>query len=76
MPMHECDHTDCPVELVGCPEHVAEQQRTMTEACVADSDFEAKCKRADEMPDGREKDALLQKIVESIFPGADDEGQR
>jgi hypothetical protein len=76
--INQGDHSHCPIELVGCPEHVAEQQRTehKTERTLADCKFDAKCKRADEMPDGPERDALLREIVESIFPRTDDGGKR
>jgi hypothetical protein len=75
VPMEQGDHSDCPIELVACPEHREQQQRTMqSERTLADFDFAAKCKRAEDMPDGQDRDALLREIVESIFPGNDKGG--
>jgi hypothetical protein len=38
LPMERHDHSDCPVELRACPEHAAEQQRSIAEAMSSEPD--------------------------------------
>jgi hypothetical protein len=40
VPMEQCDHSACPVELLACPQHRDEQQRNMDEAAIAPCDVE------------------------------------
>jgi hypothetical protein len=41
LPMEGHDHSECPVELRACPEHAAEQQRSIAEAMSQESDPES-----------------------------------
>jgi len=38
LPMEGSDHSKCPVELRACPEHAAEQQRSIAEAIASEPD--------------------------------------
>jgi hypothetical protein len=38
LPMEGHDHSDCPVELRACPEHAAEQERSIAEAMSSEPD--------------------------------------
>ena len=38
LPMERNDHSKCPVELRACPDHSAEQQRSMEEAMSSEPD--------------------------------------
>jgi hypothetical protein len=51
LPIEGHDHSECPVELRPCPEHTAEFQRRMAQACSPEA--EAKSKRLREKWEAR-----------------------
>ena len=74
-PLDKGDHSRCKnlVELVACPEHQDEQLRRREEAAndferrAAEFGFEDKWARMKALPDGPEKHALAEEIVEWLF---------
>lgn len=72
VPMEQGDHSDCPIELLACPEHLEEQQERMLEAerQLAESGFEEKWRQIDTMPDGAERNALIKEFMAWVFPKA------
>jgi len=74
LPLEGFDHSGCndPVELLACPEH-REEARQMEEARKehdrqrAEFGFDGKWARMKELPDGSEKHALAEEIVEWLF---------
>jgi hypothetical protein len=75
VPMEEDDHSQCPVELLTCPEHLEAQQRKMEDARLnferqlAEAGLEAKWKRVETLPDGDERNALIDELLKWMFPG-------
>jgi hypothetical protein len=75
LPLEGFDHSGCRenVELLACPEHHKEQRRRMGEARKeydrqgAESGFYEKWARMKALPDGPEKHALAEEIVEWLF---------
>ena len=75
MPLEGFNHSRCPdpVELVACPQHREEQRRRMGEATkgydqrAAESGFDEKRARMKALPDGEEKHAFAEEIVERLF---------
>jgi len=79
LPLEEGDHSQCQnlVELVACPEHRDEERRRMEEGKkesdrrAAEFGFDGKWARMKALPDGPEKHALAEEIVEWLFGDGD-----
>jgi hypothetical protein len=75
LPLEGFDHSEChdPVELIACPEHQDEERRRTEEARkeherrAAEFGFDGKWARMKALPDGPEKHALAEEIVEWLF---------
>ena len=75
LPLEGFDHSGChdPVELLACPEHREEGRQRMEEARKehdrqrAETGFDGKWARMKALPDGPEKHALAEEIVEWLF---------
>jgi hypothetical protein len=71
----EGDHSKCVVELLACPEHAEHQRRQMADSRkefdqnASEFGFEEKCAKAEAMPDGPERDALIEVLLKWMFPG-------
>jgi hypothetical protein len=72
--MEDGDHSQCPVELLACPEHMDEQQGNMESASrnfereLSEAGLEEKWKRVETLPDGDERNALIDELFKWMFP--------
>ena len=70
LPLEGLDHSGCHenVELLACPEHRKEgRRRKEHERRAAEFGFDEKWARMKALPDGPEKHALAEEIVEWLF---------